>query len=180
MINPIKPRRQSFPVHYNPNCDGSDATPARSTATGNAVSQRSLGLFNKHAGMKLDVKIASVDALDAVKAKPGRICPLACDHGYKADGDRCTRITCRAGYEVGDNNTCEKIEVKKPTAKRDKPSKRDRPERAKVEEAPSKPQASGQIFCGQAGCRPVGKNCRLVAAVGGQLAMANPVREVCN
>lgn len=91
--------------------------------------------------MKLDVKIASVDALDAVRAKPGRICPLICDHGFKADGDRCTKITCRAGYEVGDDNTCEKIEVKKPTAKREEP-KRERPERAKTEAAPAKPQAS--------------------------------------
>jgi hypothetical protein len=37
----------------------------------NAASQRSLDLFNKHAGMKLDVKLASVDALDAVKEQDG-------------------------------------------------------------------------------------------------------------
>ena len=89
----------------------------------NAASQRSLDLFNKHAGMKLEVKVASVDALDAVKGKATRVCPLICDHGFKADGDRCTKITCRAGYEVGDDNTCEKIEVKKPTAKRDEPKR---------------------------------------------------------
>ncbi len=152
----------------------------------NAASQRSLDLFNKHAGMKLDVKLASLDALDAVKSKLSRICPLICDHGYKADGDRCTRITCRAGYEVGDDNTCEKIEVKKPTAKRDEPSKGERSERAKVEATPSKPQASGQIICGQGGCRSVGKNCRLVAtnaAAGGQATMvfgSNGTREVCD
>ena len=68
----------------------------------------------------------------SVKSKTGRVCPLVCDHGFKADGDRCTKITCRAGYEVGDDNTCEKIEVKKPVAKRDGP-KRERPERAKAE-----------------------------------------------
>ena len=64
----------------------------------NAASQRSLDLFNKHAGLKLDVKVASVDALDLVKGKTGRICPLVCEHGFKADGDRCAKITCRAGY----------------------------------------------------------------------------------
>ena len=80
----------------------------------NAASQRSLDLFNKHAGMKLEVKVASVDALDAVKSKT--VCPLICDHGYKADGDRCTKITCQAGYDIGEDNTCEKTEVKKPTA----------------------------------------------------------------
>jgi hypothetical protein len=86
---------------------------------------------------------------------------LACDHGFKADGDRCTKITCRAGYQVGDDNTCEKIEVKKPTAKREEP-RNNRPERAKVETTPAKPQAaSGQIYCGSGGCRPVQKGCRL-------------------
>jgi len=126
----------------------------------NAASQRSLDLFNKHAGLKLDVKVASVDALDVVKNKTTRVCPLICDHGFKADGDRCTKITCRAGYEVGDDNTCEKIEVKKPTAKREEP-KRDTSERAKAAAAPEKPQASGQMVCVQGGCRPVRKGCRL-------------------
>ena len=72
-----------------------------------------------------------------------------CDHGFRADGDRCTKITCRAGYEVGDDNTCEKIEVRKPTAKREEPKKNG--ERAKAETTPAKPQASGQIFAEQAG-----------------------------
>jgi len=105
--------------------------------------------------MKLDVKNASADALDAVKGKTNRVCPLVCDHGFKADGDLCARITCRAGYEVGDDNTCEKIDVKKPTAKREEPKSRAASETAKS-------QASGQVFCGQGGCRPVGKGCRMV------------------
>src|ERR1700692_1055543 len=36
----------------------------------NSASQRSLALFNRYAGMKLDVKLASTDALDAIKLKP--------------------------------------------------------------------------------------------------------------
>ena len=78
------------------------------------AAQKAMELFNKSAGMKLDVKVASLDSLDTVRSKAGRICPLACEHGYQADGDRCTRITCKSGYEVGADNTCEKIEVKKP------------------------------------------------------------------
>jgi Caspase domain len=42
-----------------------------------SVSRRSLELFNKYAGMKLEVKLASLDALDAIKTKPGRVCPLS-------------------------------------------------------------------------------------------------------
>ena len=48
------------------------------------ASQEALHLFNKHTGSKLDAKTASIDALDAVKAKAGRICPLVCGKGYKA------------------------------------------------------------------------------------------------
>jgi hypothetical protein len=151
----------------------------------NAASQRALDLFNKHGGMKFDVKVASVDALDAVKSKTTRVCPLVCEHGFKADGHRCSRITCRAGYEVGDDNTCEKIEVKRPVAKRDEP-KRERPQRDKAEAAPQKPQASsGQYLCNQAGCRAVAKGCRLVTdnptlGSGGGAVNNGATREVCN
>ncbi|MHC2785028.1 putative caspase-like protein [Bradyrhizobium liaoningense] len=48
-----------------------------------SAAQRSLTLFNKYAGTQLDVKLASVDALDALKAKPGRVCPLVCNFGFK-------------------------------------------------------------------------------------------------
>ena len=57
----------------------------------NAAAQKSLDLFNKHSGLKLDVKVASIDALDAVKGKTARICPLICDQGLRADGDRCMK-----------------------------------------------------------------------------------------
>jgi uncharacterized caspase-like protein len=94
----------------------------------NAASQTALDLFNKHAGMKLDVKTASADALDAVKGKSGRVCPLICETGYRPNGDKCVKITCRSGYELNDDGTCEKIAVKKPLAKQDAPAAR--PERA--------------------------------------------------
>jgi hypothetical protein len=74
----------------------------------NAAAQKALGLFNKHAGMKLDVKVASVDALDAVRSKPSRICPLICDHGFRADGERCVKIGCGAGLFLNEDNECEK------------------------------------------------------------------------
>jgi uncharacterized caspase-like protein len=85
-------------------------------ATGewNSVSERSLAAFNKNAGTKFDLKAASVDALDAVRRKTGRVCPLSCETGYRADGDRCTKIACRSGYRLNDEGACEKIAVNKP------------------------------------------------------------------
>jgi uncharacterized caspase-like protein len=125
--------------------------------TWSAASQKALDLFNKHAGLKLDAKVASTDALDAVKGKGGRICPLICETGFRVDGDRCVKITCHAGYQLNDEGSCEKIEVKKPTAKREEP-KREQVDRA----APAKPQASGQVVCTTQGCRPLSKGCRVV------------------
>ena len=111
--------------------------------------------------MKLDVKNVSADALDAIKAKTSRVCPLVCDHGLRADGDRCVKITCRTGYRINDDNECEKVPEKKPVAKReDSKPKRD-VERKEAESASSKPQASGEVICGGGGCRPVAKGCRL-------------------
>lgn len=71
-------------------------------------SQKALDLFNKHAGMKLEVGVATSDALDAVKNKSGRVCPLTCENGYRADGDRCAKIACRRGYVLNEENECEK------------------------------------------------------------------------
>ncbi len=143
----------------------------------NAATQRSLTLFNKYAGTQLDAKLASVDALDALKAKPGRVCPLVCNFGFKADGDQCAKITCRAGYHVGDDNECEKNQEKKPVATREDAKKRDT-ERKQTEAAPSKPQASGQILCNNAGCRPVRSGCRIAAQKGFSLGGAQA--EVCD
>ncbi len=92
------------------------------------ASQKALDLFNKHAGMKLEVKTASAEALDAVKGKSARVCPLLCDTGYRPNGDKCVKIACRSGYELNDDGTCEKIVVKKPVAKQDVPTAR--PERS--------------------------------------------------
>jgi hypothetical protein len=127
----------------------------------NASTQRSLTLFNKYAGTKFDAKQANVEALDAIKAKPGRVCPLVCDHGFKADGDACVKIACRTGYRVNDDNECEKVQDKKPVANREDAKKLDA-ERKQTEAAPAKPQASGQVICNNAGCRPVRPGCRLL------------------
>src|SRR5258705_1688985 len=106
----------------------------------NAASQRSLALFNRHAGTRLNVKLASTDALDALKLKPSRVCPLVCEHGFKPDGERCSRIVCAEGTFLNDDNECEKRRAKTPTAKRD----RDDRERA----APLRPQAK-QVIVGR-------------------------------
>jgi hypothetical protein len=105
-----------------------------------AASQRALDLFNRHAGTKLDVQVASTDALDVIRNKTGRICPLVCETGYRPDGERCTRITCREGYKPADNGTCEKIQARKPAAARENLAKPDPRKQANHEPDTVEPQ----------------------------------------
>jgi uncharacterized caspase-like protein len=98
----------------------------------NASSQRSLTQFNRYANTKLDTKAASTDALDTIKEKQSRVCPLVCEHGFKADGDHCTRIVCAEGSFLNDDNECEKRRGKNPVAKRDEQDRRDRREKRLV------------------------------------------------
>ena len=164
----------------------------------NASSQRSLSQFNRYAGTKLDVKVASTDALDAVKSKPSRVCPLVCDHGFKPDGEKCTKIVCGDGYVLNDNNECEKQRAAKPakpatdkpaTVKRDDSD--DRPARQRRQSGGAAAGgvaasgtgratgSGGQIFCNDLLCRPVRPGCHLVyRGGGGPHNDANA--EVCN
>lgn len=144
-----------------------------------AKSQRSLTLFNKYAGTKFNTALASSDALDAIKARSGRVCPLVCDHGFRADGDTCVKIACRAGYRVNDDNECEKVPDKKPVATRNDAAKSEM-DRKKAESAPSKPQAPGQMICNNAGCRAVSRGCRVEDTRAQGTATAYALKEVCN
>jgi Caspase domain len=74
----------------------------------NASARRALSSFNDNAGTRFDVKLASLDALDAVRARTGRVCPLGCERGYRADGDRCVKVTCDSGYVLGSSGSCQK------------------------------------------------------------------------
>jgi uncharacterized caspase-like protein len=157
----------------------------------NAASQRSLTLFNRYAGTKLDAKLASIDTRDAIKLKSSRVCPLVCEHGFKADGDHCSKIVCAEGSFLNDDDQCEKRRAKTPTARRD----RDRPDRQQraVRERPGpeigapRPQASrqgaGQVVCGRGGCLPVARGCHLeyrTTAQGGPYEGGGGNVQICN
>ena len=164
----------------------------------NAASQRSLSLFNRSAGTKLDVKTVNADTLDAIKQKTSRVCPLTCEHGFKADGDHCTKIVCADGSFLNDDNECEKRRGKQPTARQDEQDRRGQvhPDRApsatpqygagfaKPEASVSKPRASaggsGQVVCDVTGCRPVRRGCRIDYQGGSPRDGSGGNVEVCN
>jgi uncharacterized caspase-like protein len=164
----------------------------------NTASQRSLTLFNRYAGTRLDAKVASVDTLDAIKLKPSRVCPLLCEHGFKADGERCAKITCAEGSVLNDDNECEKRRAKKPVATREEDDRprserpvRERPVRERPQSAPEaglpRPRASagggggsGQIVCDAGGCRPVRQGCRIDYQGGSPRSGSGGNVEACN
>jgi hypothetical protein len=138
--------------------------------------RKSLEMFNKYSGMELNTKLASLDALDAIKNKQARICPLTCSHGYKPDNESCVKITCGAGLFLNDRNECEKNH-EKPSARREDPARRERPKQEQVQSEPPKAQASGQVFCSQQGCRPVRPGCHVESS---KKTWVTGVVEVCN
>jgi len=80
-------------------------------------SSKALELFNKNARTGFDVKLASLDALDAVRSKVDRVCPLVCARGQRADGDRCIEISCGSGFFLNSSGACEKRPEPAPKAK---------------------------------------------------------------
>jgi hypothetical protein len=83
-----------------------------------APAQRALAAFNVNAGTRFDVKLASLDALESVRGKTARVCPLECEHGFRVSGDACVKIVCEDGYVLGAKNSCEKRPEHKATASR--------------------------------------------------------------
>jgi uncharacterized caspase-like protein len=138
------------------------------------ASRRAMEQFNNRAGTKFNAKVASVDMLDAIRTKPSRVCPLVCDHGFRAQTNSCVRISCGAGYFINDDNECEKRA--KPQAAREPPRERPKREQVQAERPKPQPQASGQIICTQQGCRPVKPGCR----IGGRYTTLASMSEVCN
>lgn len=81
-----------------------------------ASARRALAAFNDGAGTKFDTRLASLDALEGVRAKAARVCPLECDRGFHASGETCVKIVCDEGYVLGPKNACEKRPERKATA----------------------------------------------------------------
>ena len=104
--------------------------PGNSDGKWDDTSKKALELFNRSAQTKFDIKLASLDALDAVRGKTDRVCPLVCAKGQKAEGDRCVQIGCSAGYFLNSSGACEK-----------RPEAAPKPKTA-TQEAPAAPRAA--------------------------------------
>jgi hypothetical protein len=162
------------------------------------ASRVSLEKFNRYAGAKLNIKLASLDTLDAIKSKTGRVCPLICRHGTKASGDACVKITCGEGKVLnGDNECVTRQERRTPAASRGGDERH--PRRAgrgrfdddlavpaiapkQRSRASAKPEQGG-IVCDEHICRQIRRGChiefRTTAQGGGPMGGGSNV-EICN
>lgn len=71
-------------------------------------SRKALDAFNRNASSKFDIRLASLDALDGVRSRTERVCPLICAKGQRAEGDRCIEINCGNGSFLNSSGACEK------------------------------------------------------------------------
>jgi hypothetical protein len=74
----------------------------------NATAREAIERFNRYTGMQLDIATASADALDVVKGKTGRVCPLMCGQGFKPNGEVCVKVECGVGSHLSSGNECER------------------------------------------------------------------------
>jgi uncharacterized caspase-like protein len=114
--------------------------PGSADGTWDDGSRKALELFNSNANTHFDVKLASLDALDSVRSKTDRVCPLVCGKGQRADGDRCVQIGCASGYLLNASGACEKRPEPAP-----KPKTATRQEPAAHRSAPA-PRGGGKCF----------------------------------
>jgi len=150
----------------------------------NAASERSLAKFNRYAGTKFDTKVASSDALDAIRQKPDRVCPLICEHGFRVDGDHCRKIVCAEGTFLNDDNECEKRRGKM-RAEKHSPAlssrSTDEPQAPRARKQRSvASRSSGQIICDSLNCRPVRSGCHLDNDPRYALKGSGGIAEICN
>jgi len=133
-------------------------------------SRRAMELFNKSAGANLDTKVATLDTLNVLRAKPTRVCPLECKQGYRSENEACVKIACRSGFVANEKGDCER--ERQPKAKT-----ASRPDAREAKPAGARRQAGeappAQIVCGINGCLNVKKGCRsqMVGAGRGEVAV---------
>jgi len=137
------------------------------------MTRRALELFNKHAGLQLATKVASLDALDATRSKTSRICPLVCERGYHAEREACVKTVCTAGLVLGEDGACVKRPERpaaQPSAKRPTPTRTAKPSDGGSHasgDARKRAAGGGHVTCGRNGCQTVPAGCHAVRGAGG-------------
>jgi hypothetical protein len=132
-------------------------------------SRRAVELFNKHAKQKVEVKVASIGAIDILRGIDKRVCPLSCKRGFRSDGDECVKITCQPGFVLDGEGDCvreqkaQEKEKRAPSRTASRPPADEPPAKRSAPPRQSKGAGGGdsgaRIVCGMNGCLNVGRGC---------------------
>jgi len=129
----------------------------------NAVTRAALQKFGKLAVIRVPDSEPSLDVLKAVRGIDKRICPLLCQSGERAEGDRCVRTLPSDNSPKGaghptDAKRAVSLEPAHGASSQD-PSNN--------ATATGKVAMDGQTTCGKSGCQVVPKGCTTVRGGGG-------------
>ncbi|MHB2168930.1 caspase family protein [Alsobacter sp. R-9] len=125
--------------------------PGRIDGSWSPATQTALASFNRHAKASVDVKVASLGALDALRSREDRACPLSCPTGTRAADEQCVPIVCAAGKVLSPRGVC----VDAPRAAAPKPA-------PTAEAAPAQPAAPAGKAAGMYDAPQPGMKCSQV------------------
>ncbi len=84
-------------------------------------------IFNRETKLAFETTAATVAALDAMKMRNGRVCPLVCSPLENKVGDQCVAKTCPEGQDLNSSGICFTPKKAEPTKivreKKEKPAK---------------------------------------------------------
>jgi hypothetical protein len=140
----------------------------------NTASRRAVDAFNKNASTKVDSRTASLEGVDAVRDKQARVCPIECDTGFKAEDNKCVKITCDSGATLNDKGACEPVKAKADTREPTRETSRPAPEKRRAAEPrqqntqQNSRAAAGQpqYVCDRFTCQAVKKGCSVRSSGG--------------
>lgn len=72
-----------------------------------------LASFNRHASLNLPMNAPTIEAIEAVKDKTERVCPLFCGQQFNKINDQCVKKTCQGGLQLNSRGQCIKVVAKK-------------------------------------------------------------------
>jgi len=144
----------------------------------NPASRRAVDAFNKNANTKIDARTASLEGVDAVRDMQARVCPLECDRGFKAEDNKCVKITCERGSALNARGVCEPVKSNTRETSRSGPEKRRsaEPRQSNSNSAKSSGGSSQRYVCDRFTCQEVKKGCSVRSSGG----IENQQVVICN
>ena len=77
------------------------------------LGRKALSDFNQYASLKLPTGLPSMEAIEAIKGKTDRVCPLVCGPLHNEINGQCVAKTCPSGQQLNSRGQCINVVVQK-------------------------------------------------------------------